>query len=87
MRFELAFGSGLLLAGGSVAAPASDNTASQSFNPSNATLQQINDYALSVAKARIPANSTTCTKDKLAVRKYWYALESRLIISSNRSEG
>lgn len=76
MHFKLAFGSGLLLAGGSAAVPTIDNNAaSQGFNPSNATLQQINDYALSVAKARIPANATTCTSDKLIVRKYWYEAE------------
>lgn len=68
MLFTHAIGSALLLAASSDAAPSG---ASQNFNLANATLQQINDYALSVAKSGIPANSTTCTSDKLVVRKYW----------------
>lgn len=73
MYFKAAsvWGSGLVLAGLSAAAP-NAQVARQSFDVSNATLQEINDYALSVAKSRISANSTGCTAEKLIVRKYWY---------------
>lgn len=71
MHFKLALSSGLILAGGSAASPTRTDATSQTFDVANATLQQINDYAVSVAKARIPANSTGCTTDKLIVRKYW----------------
>lgn len=71
MQLKLALGAGLVLAGGSRSAPTNDNTTSQTFDLASATLQQINDYALSVAKSRISGNSTGCTSDKLVVRKYW----------------
>lgn len=40
------------------------------FNASTATLDDFASHALEVAKSRI-ANSSTCTADKLTVRKLW----------------
>lgn len=71
MQLKLALSAGLVLAGSSASAPSSDNVARQAFDLSTATLQEINDYALGVAKSRITGNSTSCTSDKLVVRKYW----------------
>lgn len=53
----------LLLAGASAS----------TFNRHNATLEDFNAYALTVAKSRITLNST-CTADKLVVRKSWFVI-------------
>ncbi|KAL0261292.1 hypothetical protein SLS55_004989 [Diplodia seriata] len=63
----------LLAAGATVeAGPLLKATAADlpALNLANATLEQIAQNALTVAKARIPSDST-CTPDKLSVRKWW----------------
>lgn len=42
----------------------------QNFDRYNATLEDFSEYALGVAKSRIATNST-CTADKVSVRKSW----------------
>lgn len=77
----------LLLGASSVAAgPAAplvkrQEASSPSFDRSNATLDEFSEYALGVAKSRVAASSnsnSTCTADKLSVRKSWYAFFSFL---------
>ncbi|EOD47694.1 Tyrosinase [Neofusicoccum parvum] len=72
----------LLLAGATVEAgpllkAATEQPSTKLLNLANATLEQISDSALAVAKSRIGSNSTNgCTKDNVTVRKYWGDLTS-----------
>lgn len=59
----------LLLAGASTASPV-NQAKRQQFDRYNATLDEFGEYALGVAKSRIPSNST-CTADNISVRKSW----------------
>ncbi|OJD38712.1 tyrosinase central domain protein [Diplodia corticola] len=55
---------------GPLVKPSAAASPSTALSLANATLEQISQNALTVAKARIPSNST-CTPDKLSVRKWW----------------
>lgn len=71
MQLTQLINAGLLLAGAAtVEAGPLIKPASTVLNLANATLEQLSQNALSVAKATIPSNST-CTPDKLSVRKWW----------------
>ncbi|EKG17511.1 Tyrosinase [Macrophomina phaseolina MS6] len=79
----------LLLAGassveaGPLLKTASGQPTPQLLNLANATLEQISQNALTVAKAAIPSNAT-CTPDKLMVRRRWDDLsaEERIAYTS-----
>ncbi|KAF9639980.1 Tyrosinase [Lasiodiplodia theobromae] len=71
MQLTQLINAGLLLAGAAtVEAGPLIKPVSTVLNLANATLEQLSQNALSVAKATIPSNST-CTPDKLSVRKWW----------------
>lgn len=68
---QRALGAALALAGASQAGPALVRRQDAgSFNRFNASIGDFGEHAHSVALSRLAANST-CTADKISVRKSW----------------
>lgn len=67
---QKALGAALALAGASQAGPTIVKRQDVGFNRFNASIGDFGEHAHSVALSRLAANST-CTADKVLVRKSW----------------
>ncbi|KAG8163657.1 hypothetical protein KVR01_006954 [Diaporthe batatas] len=74
MHFTMkTFGAALALAGASQAGPVLVKRQDVGFGRFNASIEDFGEHAHSVALSRLAANST-CTADKISVRKSWHNL-------------